>query len=264
MNRNKSALNRDNTKIPSIRKNKAKKLSKRLMIAYAVRGVIFLLLALMIVLMVCGALYIKEHLSPAPDSELSDGNMETDNSVLSELPIDPIEPAIPREVTIPDWIVQDILPVNEYSRPGIALGEVNGVVVHYTGNPGTTAEQNRSYYKNLAETKETYASSHFIIGMDGKIIQCVPLDEIAYCSNQRNGDTISIECCHSDDTGQFSQDTLDALVQLLNWLINTYELSRDDILRHYDVIGKECPYYFVKYPDTWKGLLNSLTYDNAI
>ena len=155
------------------------------------------------------------------------------------------------------------MPVNEYSRPGIALSEVNGVVVHYTGNPGTTAEQNRSYYKNLAETKETYASSHFVIGMDGKIIQCVPLDEIAYCSNQRNDDTISIECCHSDDTGQFSQDTLDALVQLLNWLIKTYELGRDDILRHYDVTGKECPYYFVKHPDAWEGLLNRLTYDNT-
>ena len=28
-------------------------------------------------------------------------------------------------------------------------------------------------------------------------------------------------------------------------------------------IGKECPYYFVKHPDAWEGLLNSLTYDNA-
>ena len=45
------------------------------MIAYALRGVILLLLALMIILMVCGALYIKEHLAPATDSELPDGNM---------------------------------------------------------------------------------------------------------------------------------------------------------------------------------------------
>lgn len=240
-----------------------KKRGRRLMIAYTLRGVIFLLLALMIVLMVCGVLYIRDHLDPAPDSKLPDGNMEPDDPALSEPPIVPIEPAIPGEITIPDWILQDILPVNEYSRPGIVLSEVNGVVVHYTGNPGTTAEQNRSYYKNLAETKETYASSHFVIGMDGKIIQCVPLDEIAYCSNQRNDDTISIECCHSDDIGQFSQDTLDALVQLLNWLIKTYELGRDDILRHYDVTGKECPYYFVKHPDAWEGLLNRLTYDNT-
>ena len=84
------------------------------------------------------------------------------------------------------------MPANEYSRPGIALSEVNGVVIHYTGNPGTTAEQNRSYYKNLAETKETYASSHFVIGMDDRMIQCVPLNEIAYCSNQRNDILLSI------------------------------------------------------------------------
>ena len=108
-------------------------------------------------------------------SKAKKARQKADDPALSELPIVPIEPAIPGEITIPDWIVQDILPVNEYSRPGIALSEVNGVVVHYTGNPGTTAEQNRSYFKNLAETKETYASSHFVIGMDGKIIQCVPL-----------------------------------------------------------------------------------------
>ena len=140
-----------------------KKRGRRLMIAYALRGAIFLLLALMIILMVRGVLYIREHLASAPDSELPDGNMEPDDPALSELPIVPIEPAIPGEITIPDWIVQNILPVNEYSRPGIALSEVNGVIVHYTGNPGTTAEQNRSYYKNLAETKETYASSHFYL-----------------------------------------------------------------------------------------------------
>ena len=42
-----------------------KKRGRRLMIAYALQGVIFLLLALMIVLMVCGVLYIREHLAPA-------------------------------------------------------------------------------------------------------------------------------------------------------------------------------------------------------
>ena len=87
----------------------------------------------MIALMVCGVLYIKEHLAPAPDSKLPDGNMESDDPALSEPPIVPIEPAILGEITIPDWIVQDILPVNEYSWPGIALSEVNGVVVHCTG-----------------------------------------------------------------------------------------------------------------------------------
>ncbi len=49
------------------------------MIAYALQGVIFLLLALIIVLMVRGVLYIREHLAPVPDSELPDGNMEPDD-----------------------------------------------------------------------------------------------------------------------------------------------------------------------------------------
>lgn len=105
-----------------------KKRGRRLMIAYALRSVIFLLLTLMIVLMVCGVLYIRDHLAPAPDSELPDGNMEPDDPTFSEPPIVPIEPTIPGEITIPDWIVQDILPIHEYSRPGIAFVRRIGAV----------------------------------------------------------------------------------------------------------------------------------------
>ena len=67
----------------------------------------------------------------------------------------------------------ELLPVNKYSRPGTALSEVNGIVIHYTANPGTTALQNREYFAGLAETGETSASSHFIIGLDGEIVQCI-------------------------------------------------------------------------------------------
>ena len=68
----------------------------------------------------------------------------------------------------------ELIDINEYSRPAIALEEVTGVVIHYTANPGTTAEQNRGYFQSLAETEETYASSHFIVGIEGEIIQCIP------------------------------------------------------------------------------------------
>ena len=40
---------------------------------------------------------------------------------------------------LPDWIREELLPINPYSRPGETLEQVNGVVVHYVGNPGTTA-----------------------------------------------------------------------------------------------------------------------------
>lgn len=125
----------------------------------------------------------------------------------------------------PDWIEEDFLPVNEYSRPGTRLDTVNGIVVHYVGNPGTTARQNHSYFQNLASTGEAYASSHFLVGLEGEILQNVPLDEVAYCSSSRNSDTISIECCHPGSDGAFTRETYDSLVRLVKWLMEYYELD---------------------------------------
>ena len=160
----------------------------------------------------------------------------------------------------PEWVERQLLPVNEYSRPGEKLTAVNGVVVHYTGNPGTTAEQNRSYFAGLAQSGETYASSNFVIGLEGEILECVPLDEVAYASSQRNYDTLSIEVCHPDDTGEFTQASYGALVKLVQWLVDTYGLERDQILRHYDVTGKECPRYYVQHPEAWEAFLDDLTF----
>ena len=150
----------------------------------------------------------------------------------------------------PDYLVE-LLDINEYSRPGTALASVNGIVIHYTANPGTTAEQNRSYFQNLKDTGETYASSHFVIGIDGEIVQCVPCNEIAYASNERNEDTISIECCIPDETGKFSEATYQSLVELVTWLMGRYDLGTDDVIRHYDVTGKECPKYYVENETEW-------------
>ena len=158
-------------------------------------------------------------------------------------------------VEIPDWIEVRLLPRNDYSRPGDALTEVNGVVIHYVGNPGTSAAANRSYFANLARTHETYASSHFLVGLEGEIIQCVPLSEISYCSNSRNRDTIAIEVCHPDDTGEFSPETLESVERLTAWLCAQFDLDTSQVIRHYDVSGKICPKYYVEHEDAWADLL---------
>lgn len=150
----------------------------------------------------------------------------------------------------PDYDVQ-LLTVNEYSRPGTTLEKVNGIVVHYTANPGTTAQQNRNYFEGLKDSHQTSASSHFIIGMEGEIVQCIPCNEIAYASNDRNADTISIECCIPDDTGKFTDETYNTLVHLVAWLCGRYQLTTDDVIRHYDVTGKMCPKYYVENEDAW-------------
>ena len=150
----------------------------------------------------------------------------------------------------PSW-TEDFLTVNEYSRPGDPLTEVKNIFVHYTANPGTSAAQNRSYFEQLKDNHERSASAHFIIGYDGEILQCVPLDEIAYAVQTRNEDSISIECCYKADNGQFTQETYDSLIKLLKWLTDAYALQPDDILRHYDCGGKKCPIYYTEHEDAW-------------
>ncbi len=162
------------------------------------------------------------------------------------------------DLGLPDWITVNLLPINEWSRPGEKLDSVSGVVVHYVGNPGTTAAQNRNYFETLATTHETKASSNFLIGLDGEIILNVPVDEVAYCSNNRNHDTLSIECCHPDETGEFTPETYQSLVRLTAFLRGTYDLSREDILRHFDVTEKRCPLYFVEHPDAWETFLDDV------
>ena len=52
-------------------------------------------------------------------------------------------------VAVPEYVVQDLLPVNEWSRPGTALEKIDAVVIHYVGNPDTTAQANRNYFASL-------------------------------------------------------------------------------------------------------------------
>lgn len=160
-------------------------------------------------------------------------------------------------VAVPEYVTEELLPVNRFSRPGIPLEEINGVVIHYVGNPATTAEANRNYFASLADGQaNTFASSHFIVGLEGEVLQCVPLTEIAYASKDRNGDTVAIEVCHPDESGEFSEVTYERVVELTAWLCHTFELKPEtEVIRHYDVTGKRCPLYYVENPEAWEQFL---------
>lgn len=145
----------------------------------------------------------------------------------------------------------ELLTVNPYSRPGTALEKVNGIVIHYTANPGATSIANRNYFENLKDTHTTKASSHFVVGLEGEIVQCIPTAEIAYASNDRNSDTISIECCYKNEDGSFEQATYDSVIKLTAWLCAKFGLTSEDVIRHYDVTGKLCPLYYVEHEDAW-------------
>ena len=186
-------------------------------------GILFGMLILLAILKITNLLPTKEHTEVA------------DDKITAEKP----------------YIQVELLDVNPYSRPGTKSEQITGIVVHYTANPSSTAQQNRDYFNDLQDTHITSASSHFVIGLDGEIIQCVPTWEIAYASNDRNKDTVSIECCHPDETGELNRATYQSLVQLTAWLSEKFALEKDDIIRHYDITGKLCPKYFVEHEDAW-------------
>lgn len=159
-------------------------------------------------------------------------------------------------------ISEMFLTKNVNSRPGIELKKINGIVIHYTANPGTDAEANRNYFesrKDYAEESRYKVSSHFIVGLDGSIVQCIPENEIAYASNDRNSDTISIECCHPAKNGKYTEETYQSLIHLIAYLCDKYELEPESIIRHYDVTGKLCPKYYVKHPKAWKKLKSDVS-----
>ena len=152
------------------------------------------------------------------------------------------------QAKIPKWIDSQIINADGVSRNGKALSSIQDIVIHYVGNPGSTAQQNRDFYSST----QSSVSSHFIVGLEGEIIQCIPLNEMSAASNWRNNDTISVEVCHPDDTGKFNEKTYQALVKLTAWLCRLCDLDQEHVIRHYDITGKECPRYYVQHPQQWQ------------
>jgi N-acetylmuramoyl-L-alanine amidase len=161
---------------------------------------------------------------------------------------------VAQQVEIPEWVDVQLIDEGNPSRTGLPLDGINNIVVHYVGNPQTTAQQNRDYYNH----QDSDVCSHFVVGIDGEIIMCVPLAERSSASNDRNHDTISIEVCHPDESGKFTDESYASLIKLVDWLMDTFAMKPDDVIRHYDVTGKECPLYYVKNPDAWEQFKRNL------
>ena len=155
-------------------------------------------------------------------------------------------------------IDEQLLTINKYSRPGEKIKSLDCIVIHYLGNPMTTGQQNHDYFESLRYLKNTSMSANYVIGLQGEIIQCVPDDEVAFASNQANSYSISIENCHPDATGRLTKSTYNSLVHLTAYLTEKYDLGRDQILRHYDITGKDCPKFFVEHEDRWERFLDEV------
>lgn len=153
-----------------------------------------------------------------------------------------------------------LLSENIYSRPKTNLKDVKGIVWHWVANPKTTAMQNREFFELRKKGNYGYGSAHFIIGINGEIIQCIPVCEIAYHVGAKkytklarnklgrypNNCTLGIELCHIDEYGNMTNETIGSLLALTHYLCKKFSLNTKNIYRHYDITEKLCPLYLVK------------------
>lgn len=137
------------------------------------------------------------------------------------------------------------------------------IILHYIGNPGTSAAANANYFANV----NSQTSVHYIVD-DSNIIEIIPPTMKSYGTNSKehNEKGIQIEMCHPDATGKISEATLSNTVWLCQELMGAFGIT--DIIRHYDVSGKKCPLWYVEHPEEWEELkkrimATELTLDEA-
>ena len=147
-------------------------------------------------------------------------------------------------------IIDKIIEVNKYNRPCKYSKPVT-ICIHYTGQAKTGADRLAQYYANVAsgvfkdKPSYTWTSTQYIVGQDGKIIRIIPDTEVAYAASGNNNGVIHIEVCYNNDNGQFEEDSIVALRELVQYLMKKYSIPANKVVRHYDLTGKHCPMYYV-------------------
>ena len=171
---------------------------------------------------------------------------------------------VPTNKEMKELIEEKYLPINPHSRVGELRIATKQIVIHYVANAGSSAENNWKYFKNSGVN----ASSNFIVGLHGEIIQCMPISEVSYHAGKKevNYNSIGIEVCHPGSDGKFSEATYDSLIKLVSWLCKRYGISRKNVIRHYDVTGKLCPLYYAGEPGSegyghWEKFRDDIIFD---
>ena len=144
-------------------------------------------------------------------------------------------------------------------RPGIPMTP-KYITIHNTGNPSSTARNERAWLINASNTRQ--ASFHIVVD-EREAIECIPLNEVAWHAGDGgtgpgNRTSIGLEFCESGDYAK----TLDNAATLVARLLSERGWGVDRLRRHFDWSGKICPR--LMYDDGrwtgWTAFLNMVEY----
>ena len=160
--------------------------------------------------------------------------------------------------------------ISQYNHQTGHNRSIQYIVIHYVGATGGS-EANAKYFGS----KNVGASAHYFVGHVGEpICQVVRDEDIAwhcgttgtYYCGCRNANSIGIELCcwqNADGTWRFDDETVDAAVDLVRNLMDTYDIDVDHVIRHYDVTHKVCPEPYVRDEAGWRAFKARLVDDNT-
>jgi N-acetylmuramoyl-L-alanine amidase len=179
-------------------------------------------------------------------------------------------------------VIERLLPINEYSRPGRPLREKRAVILHWVGVGGQRAEAVRRFFEN-APMEKHYSSAHYCVDLDGTVYRFVPDDEVAYhCGSSQadpksgkiytdwardvfgtaaadpkrdspNNVALGIEMCVLDKDGAFDPRTVTAAAELTADLCRRYGIPPERVGTHHLVVGwKDCPRLWTRFPERFE------------
>ena len=137
--------------------------------------------------------------------------------------------------------------VKNFSEDERSMGTIKYIVLHYDGNNGATARNNVDYFARAG----VGASAHYFID-ENEIALSVPWYYTAWhCGAMkythpdcRNHNSIGIELCskrYKDGAYYFEPNTVIRAASLVRSLMETFQIPLKNVVRHYDVTGKNCP-----------------------
>lgn len=132
------------------------------------------------------------------------------------------------------------------------VNSIKYIVIHYTANKGDRAISNCKYF----QSPNRGASATFFVDQDS-IYQSLSEDIVGwsiggklypnykqtgggkYYEKATNVNSISIEMCDSVD--DVPSKTRNNVRDLVKYLMNKYNIPKENVIRHFDVTGKICP-----------------------
>lgn len=130
------------------------------------------------------------------------------------------------------------------------------VVIHYTAVPGCSADRLAECF--VLNNGGYNQSCNFAVD-DKEIICLIPAGRMSYGVSGHNDHVINIEVCYKDYYGRFELETIENLRLLVKRLMERFSIPAENVKRHYDMTGKQCPLYYAKNLNEWQALHKLIT-----